>query len=114
MVASVQRRIFVHVGCAKAGTTFLQSALWQSRDVLRAHGVELPVDRLSHYHLALAVRDKLSPDIDSPKAFTVQDRFARALADSAAATVVVSNELLAGATPEQATEGVDLQVFQAL
>ena len=108
MVASVQRRIFVHVGCAKAGTTFLQSALWQSRDVLRSHGVELPVDRLSHYHLALAVRDKLNPDTDSPKAFTVQDRFARALSDSAAATVVVSNELLAGATAEQAASLRDL------
>jgi hypothetical protein len=100
-VTSAARRVFVHVGCPKTGTTFLQSTLWQSRDELRLHDVELPVDRVSQYHLALAVRQKLNPDIDSPEAFTAKDRFAQALADSTAPTILLSNENLANATPEQ-------------
>ena len=97
------RRILVHVGCPKTGTTYLQSALWQSRPALVAQGFELPLDRVSHFHLALAVRDQLDPALDPPRALSVLDRFATALAESAATTVVVSNEILAGATAEQAS-----------
>jgi hypothetical protein len=104
VTTAAPRRIFVHVGCPKTGTTFLQSMLWQSREKLLSHGVELPVDRLSHFHLALAVRDLLHPEFDSPQAFTVIDRFAQALADSTASTIVISNESLAGATAEHAAE----------
>ncbi|HYJ69974.1 MAG TPA: hypothetical protein VEX15_20155, partial [Nocardioidaceae bacterium] len=63
-MTAAPRRIFVHVGCPKTGTTFLQSTLWKSRDELRLHDVELPVDRQSHFHLALAVRGNLKPDLD--------------------------------------------------
>ena len=101
-MTSAARRVFVHVGCPKTGTTFLQSTLWQSRDELRLHDVELPVDRVSHFHLALAVRQKLNPDLDPPEAFTAKDRFAQALVDSTSPTILLSNENLANATPEQA------------
>lgn len=102
-VTSAARRVFVHVGCPKSGTTFLQSSLWQSRDELRLHDVELPVDRVSQFYLALAVRQKLNPDLDPPEAFTAKDRFAQALVDSTSPTILLSNENLANATPEQAT-----------
>jgi hypothetical protein len=101
-VTPTPRRIFLHVGSPKTGTTFLQSALWQSRDVLRSHGVELPGDRRIHHHLALAVREVLNPDFDPPETFTVMDRFAQALAESEAPTIIVSNEILVSATAAQA------------
>lgn len=96
------RRVFVHVGCPKTGTTFLQSTLWRSRDALRSQGVGLPVDRLSHFHLALAVREQLDPRLDAPRALRVLDRFAEELAASTDPTIVLSNEMLAGATATQA------------
>lgn len=101
-MTTTPRRIFVHVGCPKTGTTFLQSTVWQSRRALRSHGVELPVDRVSHYHLALAVREQLKPDIDPPDRFTVMDRFSTALAGSTAPTILISNENLASAPAEKA------------
>jgi len=101
-VSSPTRQVFVHVGCPKTGTTFLQSTLWQSRDALRAEGVELPLDRVSHFQLALAVREQLDPELDSKRAFGVMDRLAAALDETTAPTVVLSNEVLAGATVEQA------------
>jgi hypothetical protein len=100
-MTTAPRRIFLHVGCPKTGTTFLQSTVWQSRHALRSHGVELPVDRVSHYHLALAVREQLK-DFDQPQAFTVMDRFAKALAESTAPTILISNENLASAPAEKA------------
>jgi hypothetical protein len=101
-MTTTPRHIFVHVGCPKTGTTFLQSTVWQSRRALRSHGVELPVDRVSHYHLALAVREQLKPGIDPPHVFTVMDRFATALAESTAPTILISNENLASAPAENA------------
>jgi len=37
-----RRQIFIHVGLPKSGTTYLQNALWASRDVLADHGVLFP------------------------------------------------------------------------
>ena len=97
----MQRRVFLHVGCPKTGTTFLQSTLWRSRDRLLSAGFELPVDRASHFQLALAVRQQLIPDVDSPRALTAVDRMTEALRSSTS-SIVVSNEMLAGASREQA------------
>ncbi|HEU0288531.1 MAG TPA: hypothetical protein VFR22_15900 [Nocardioidaceae bacterium] len=44
------RRI-LHFGCRKTGTTYLQSTPWRSRESLQALGVELPLDRVSPFHL---------------------------------------------------------------
>lgn len=101
-MTAAARRIFLHVGCPKTGTTYLQSTLWRSRESLRGLDVELPLDRVSHFHLALAVRDQLDPEMDSAPAHRVLDRLAEALAESTATTIVISNENLARASAEQA------------
>jgi hypothetical protein len=98
---SVQRRVFLHVGCPKTGTTFLQSTMWKSRDRLLDAGLELPVDRVSHFQLALAVREQLIPDVDTPRVLSAVDRMTDAL-KSSTSSIVLSNEMLAGATREQA------------
>jgi len=38
------RQIFIHVGLPKSGTTYLQNALWASRDVLADRGILFPGD----------------------------------------------------------------------
>jgi hypothetical protein len=107
-VKADRRRVVVHVGCPKTGTTFLQTTLWRSREALRTVGVELPVDRLSHFHLALAIRGQLDPELDAPRAFRATERISSALAESTAETILLSNETLAGATVEQASTLRDL------
>jgi hypothetical protein len=41
--------VFLHVGAAKSGTTFLQTVLWHNRDRLRAAGVLFPGRDLGHH-----------------------------------------------------------------
>ena len=36
------RRVFLHVGTAKSGTSFLQDLWWRHRDELRGRGLLLP------------------------------------------------------------------------
>ena len=36
------RRIYLHIGEPKTGTSFLQHAMWNNRDQLAAQGVVLP------------------------------------------------------------------------
>ena len=36
------RRVFLHIGTPKSGTTYLQSLWWQHRDALAERGLLLP------------------------------------------------------------------------
>lgn len=52
-------RIVLHIGAPKSGTTYLQTALWQSRAALREAGVLVPGRRLVDYNrAAVAVRTR--------------------------------------------------------
>ena len=50
------RRVFLHVGTAKSGTTFLQDLWWRHRDELRASGLLLPGRRRDHFAAAAVVK----------------------------------------------------------
>lgn len=51
------RRVFVHVGLPKAGSTFLQTTMWQNRELLRSRGFLYPGSkRMDHYHASQAIR----------------------------------------------------------
>lgn len=51
------RRVFLHVGTAKSGTSFLQDLWWQHRDDLRERGLLLPGDgRRDHFAAAAVVK----------------------------------------------------------
>ncbi|MDP3890230.1 hypothetical protein [Nocardioides sp.] len=94
-------RILLHVGLKKTGTSYLQSILWQSTDALAAQGLAmLPGTQLETFHLMLDVRDRLRPE-DPPEAVGALDRLPRQLAEVTADRVLVSEESLAAATPEQ-------------
>ncbi len=51
------RRLFLHIGTPKTGTTYLQSVLWGSREALRHQGLLLPLSRVrDHYYLSNIAR----------------------------------------------------------
>lgn len=53
------RRVFLHVGTTKSGTTYLQSLWWRHHDALAAQGLLLPgADRGDHFHAASVVCDR--------------------------------------------------------
>lgn len=101
-MTTARRCCYLHVGCPKTGTSFLQSVMWASREQLAEQGLELPLDgRSDHFHLTLALRGMLEETMDAPRAFTVLDRFQAALAQSRSPHVLISHESLAPATREQ-------------
>lgn len=100
-------RATVHVGAPKTGTTYLQAVLWRNRDALAKAGVHYPLTRPNeHFQAALDLREMAwggrtdGPWRGSWDALAARLRTARG-------SVVLSNELLGGATPEQAARLVD-------
>jgi hypothetical protein len=100
---TASRRLFLHVGCPKTGTTYLQGTFWASRDALAASGLWLPLRHFNdHFSVTLAVREQLDADMDSPEAHNVLDRLTADLEHVTSPRVLLSHELLAPATAEQA------------
>ena len=70
------KRLFLHVGTPKTGTTYLQSVLWANKPALRDHGLLLPLDRVrDHFFLSNLGRDD-EEDVANmpPRALTAWDR----------------------------------------
>lgn len=99
-------RVFLHVGSPKTGTTFLQQLLWSQRDTARDQGLLLPLDAFfDHYLATLAVREIDPQPADVERVAGVWDRVVRA-ARGWDGNVLVSHELFASATTEQAERAV--------
>lgn len=53
------KRVFLHIGTPKTGTTYLQTVLWANKETLAEQGLLLPLRRVrDHYHLSSIARDK--------------------------------------------------------
>lgn len=97
------QRFYLHVGPPKTGTSYLQSAMWRSRPVLRQQGLALAMRRrLDHFHVMLDVTDQGVAGADPPEAFTALDRLERFVTRSDAERILLSHESLAAATRDQA------------
>jgi hypothetical protein len=94
--------LYLHVGLAKTGTTFLQGLLAENRPALREAGFIYPFVRPEGmFHAAVEVREDHARWGLDPAAV---DGTWAALLDKARAfpgTAVLSHEILAGASPEQ-------------
>jgi len=102
VMTTARRSCYLHVGCPKTGTSYLQSVLWASRERLVEQGLELPLEGPSdHFYLTLALRNMLDEAMDPPRAFSALDRLQTALAQVRSPRVLISHESLAPATPEQ-------------
>ncbi len=94
--------VFLHVGLPKTGTTELQKVLWENRAHLASAGVVYPGRvRGAHYHAAMDLLGwKRAPEVGAWAALA-------ATARESAGRVVLSHEVLAGATPPQVARMLD-------
>lgn len=94
------RRVILHVGAHKTGTTYLQTLMWHNRDALRRHGVLFPA-RISseHRHASREVRRGLT--LGGRRQPTAWNRLLQEVRGFDG-TVVISHENFCSATAEQA------------
>jgi len=104
--AGERPRVFLHVGSPKTGTTFLQNVLWAQRDLAREQGLLLPMERFNdHYLGTLDLRGLSGRPVYPERAVGMWDRLVeQSLGWSG--SVLISHELFAAATTEQAKAGV--------
>lgn len=95
------RRVFIHVGAPKTGTTFLQNVLWQNREALARSGLCYPgAGSAAHHQAALDLRGAAFGRKPTQASAGGWDRLT-AEASEAEGDVLISSELLAWATPRQ-------------
>jgi hypothetical protein len=97
------KRLFLHVGTPKTGTTYLQSLLWASKPTLRAQGLLLPLDRVrDHFFLSNLGRDD-EEDVANmpPRGLTAWDRMLDEVRGWQG-DVLISHELFAMTKTERA------------
>lgn len=98
------RRVFLHIGVPKSGTTFVQTVMWHNRGHLRRQGFLYPGDRrFDHYRAQADLRGTpggVGPDGGGA--------WSRLVAELAAwdGDGLLSHEFYCLATPEQAGEAV--------
>ncbi|MEV6303520.1 hypothetical protein AB0M02_29210 [Actinoplanes sp. NPDC051861] len=96
------KRVFLHIGAPKTGSTFVQNVLFQNRSALKRAGILLPGSASAHDQAMTDLREVTWRD---PAATWTWDRLA-AKAAGWHGDVVISNEALGGATPAQAARAV--------
>jgi hypothetical protein len=100
-------RIYVHIGEPKTGTTFLQDALWANRARLAVQGLQLPgySDR-DHSRASRDLRETPRPSSDPADPWTGEWDVLAGQALRAPKRAIISNELLAASSPQQAERAV--------
>lgn len=99
---SQPRRLFVHVGLQKTGTSYLQSVLHDNAEALAERGLDLvPASKRDTFELMLLVRGRYNPDRDPASAAEALTRFGSDLAAAPGPTAILSQESLAAARPDQ-------------
>ncbi|HET8605105.1 MAG TPA: hypothetical protein VFM09_14345 [Marmoricola sp.] len=100
------RKVFLHVGSPKTGTTFLQNVLWAGRDTARRQGLLLPMDRFADHYLAtLDVRGLAERPEHPDRALGMWQRIVEQV-EAWPGDALVSHELFAAATRQQADAAV--------
>lgn len=102
------KRVYLHVGAPKAGSTFLQETLWANRPALQEAGVGVPgVGSFEHYRASKDLRgdefDPLEPGGDGTGSW---QELARKLRHRHEPVVVLSDELMCGLSTEQIERAV--------
>lgn len=108
----MSRRVFLHVGSPKTGTTYLQAVLWRERDRLKEAGLLLPGGSIQAHFLGTL--DVLQTPERASQPERVEGAWQR-LADLAAdwaGDVLVSHEHLARASTEQAERAIAAFIAQ--
>lgn len=96
------RRVFLHVGAPKTGSTYVQNVLWSNRNALKRAGILLPGSASAQDQAMTDLREVSWRD---PQATWTWDQLA-AVAGRWTGDVIISNEALGGATSAQAERAV--------
>ncbi|MGI8888881.1 MAG: hypothetical protein ACR2GB_07935 [Nocardioidaceae bacterium] len=96
------RRIYVHVGTPKTGTTFLQSVAWANRAKLKEQGILLPLSAVrDHFYLSVMARnDRGAVDRMPPHGRRTWSKMVREV-EAWDGDVLISHELFALVRPER-------------
>lgn len=100
------RRIFLHVGCPKTGTSFLQGVVWSNRAVLRRQGLLVPASMRHHYRGTLFIRQVWSGR-SAGAAIAADWEHLVSLVRRSKKDVLITHELLGPASEEQASFAVE-------
>jgi len=101
------RRIYVHIGEPKTGTSFFQHALWSNRARLAAQGIVLPgYSHGGHARASQDLREVQWRAGDPADPWTGEWDVLTSQALRAPDAAVISNELLAACNPRQADRAV--------
>ncbi len=96
------KRVYLHVGAPKSGTTYLQRVLENNRGVLAEAGVRVVGDRhLDRIHAAMVVREDPRLEALPERASTAWHRLVEQIRGWHGDVAVLSYELFAGASAEQ-------------
>ncbi|MET1060339.1 MAG: hypothetical protein ABWX84_12105 [Nocardioides sp.] len=95
------RKVFLHVGLPKTGTTYLQSIVWENKNVLREQGLLLPgFGPRQHLWASCVVREEKRLERRHPDAHLAWEQ----LTDDArnwTGSALISHEFFAGASEAQ-------------
>ncbi|HEX8779738.1 MAG TPA: hypothetical protein VF728_01030, partial [Nocardioides sp.] len=100
------RRVLVHVGTPKTGTSYLQDVLFRNRDLLREHGILYPADRFDAHFLAALDLMQLPWGGLETEAAGAWDRLAEQVRRWDG-TAVISHEILATASRTQVARALE-------
>jgi hypothetical protein len=104
----VARTVFFHIGLPKTGTTYLQTVMWNNRELLRDAGLLLPgVERRDHLWSSLVVRGDDSVAKRNELATSSWERVRHEIANWSG-DAIISHEFFAAATAEQAQLAIDM------
>lgn len=100
------RRVMLHVGTPKTGTSYLQDVLFRNRGTLARHQIHYPADRFDSHFLAALDLMRLPWGGLETEAVGSWDRLAGQVR-SRAGTAIISHEILATASPTQAARALE-------
>jgi len=97
------RRVYLHIGAPKTGSTYVQNVLWNNKNALKRAGILLPGTPSAHDQAMTDLREVAWRDANATWTWD------RMVADCGKwpGDVIISNEALGGATTEQAARAVE-------
>src|SRR5689334_20798806 len=96
------RRLYLHIGLQKTGTSYLQNVMWKNQDRLRGLGLDLvPSSKRETFNLMLDVRERYNPEFDPPEVATALAKLAGRLAAAPGPAALITEESLAPARDPQ-------------
>jgi len=97
----VTRRILLHVGTPKTGTSYLQDVLFRNRKTLAGHGILYAADRFDAHFLAALDLMRLPWGGLEQEAVGAWDALAARVREWPGETAIISHEILAAASRSQ-------------